>query len=205
MVMIKKDINYLFDYGINLSTRSVYLFGEITEESASNLIKGLRFLDSPQQKITLYINSMGGNIYDALAIYDVCRSLKSPLEVIVVGSCMSAATIILLAGNKGKRYVSENVSLMIHHGSYDVSGKFKDVTSETRHIRNLEKRWNEIFAKHTGKEKTYWDKLCEKTDFCFGAKKAIQLKLADKIWKGKRPQNKKGQNRTRKIPARKKK
>ncbi len=188
--MAKKDLDSLFDYGVNIAKRSVYLFGEITEERAARVIKGLRFLDTPRKKITLYINSMGGNIYDAFAIYDVCRSLKSPLEIIVVGTCMSAATIILLAGTKGRRFVSKNLSLMVHHGSYDISGRFKDVTSETRHIRNLEKRWHEIFAKHTSKTKAYWDKICEKSDYYFGAKQAIQLKLADKIWNGKSPRKK---------------
>lgn len=195
--MAKKDLDNLFDYGVNIQKRTVYLFGEITEESAAHAIKGLRFLDTPKKMITLYINSMGGNIYDAFAIFDVCRQLKSPLKIVAVGSCMSAATLILLAGTKGKRYVSENVSLMIHHGSYDVSGKFKDVTSETRHIRNLEKRWNEIFAKLTSKDKTFWDKICEKSDYYFGATKAIQLKLADKIWNGKK------RRRTRKKPIKK--
>lgn len=179
-------VDSLFNNSLNLRNREIFLLEDITEESVARVVKALLFLDARNKRlITLYINSTGGDVYAAMGLYDVCMNLRSPLRTITFGACMSAATLILLAGTEGKRYAAENTSFMVHESVAEISGKVKDVVSEVNYTKVLEARWQNIFEDRTDLSKKEWDKLCSK-DYYFSVDKAIEVGLADKIWKRRR-------------------
>lgn len=184
----KIDIFYdnLFENDFNINKREIYLFGDINEDSASKLVKTLLALDGLSSgTITIFINSEGGSVHDAMAIYDVCVNLRSPLRVVALGSCMSAATLVLLAGDIGKRFVCENTTLMVHECSLDLSGKFKDVVNETKALKKLEEKWHAIFDERTKTTAKKWTQLSQ-SDYYFNAPEALEMGLADLVWKNKK-------------------
>jgi len=92
------------------------LYGEISEDNISECIKWIVYenLDTSKQKIlTLYINSTGGNLYDAFALIDVMRSSTHQIRTIGIGAVMSAAFLIFAAGHQGERYAARNTSYIV--------------------------------------------------------------------------------------------
>lgn len=110
---------------ILLEESEVFLVGEITPESANDLIKKLMYLDKKDLgEITLYINSPGGEVMSGLAVYDYIKVMKSPVRTVCIGDAASMGAIIFLAGEK--REMLSNARILIHAPSYghlDVSGK----------------------------------------------------------------------------------
>ena len=95
-----------FEYGVDVDNRRVFLFGEINESTIANSIKAIYLLDSQHKSkaIELFVGSVGGDEYDMLALYDVLNSITAPIHTVALGKCMSAAPLLVAAGEKGCRY-----------------------------------------------------------------------------------------------------
>ena len=92
-------------YSRLLKDRIVFIGSPIDDDVANAVIAQLLFLESENQKedIKMYINSPGGQVTSALAIYDTMQYVKSPVQTICIGMAASAASVLLSAGTKGKR------------------------------------------------------------------------------------------------------
>ncbi len=121
----ERDISSLFDYGIDLKTKTLYLGddgeadgheGGLTARVAGKVIKGLHILDNLALPgpLTILLNLEGGDEVQGLAIYDAIKSCKNSTVIKVYGQCMSMGAWILQAGNL--RLLAPNSSLMIHAG-----------------------------------------------------------------------------------------
>src|SRR3954463_26144 len=112
-MMIKKIEKYFFE------TRSVYLWGVVHDKSASEVVSKLLLLDAdkPGEEIKLFINSPGGVVTSGLVIYDTMRMIKSPVSTICMGLAASMGSILLSAGEKGKRFIYPHGEVMIHQPS----------------------------------------------------------------------------------------
>ncbi len=140
--------------------RIIFLSGEIVSSAgggiysgaADNIIAQLLCLEAedPEKDIQLYINSPGGDLQAALAIYDAMQYVRCPVRTICVGIAASAAALILAGGAKGKRYALPNSRIMIHQPWGMVGGQAVDIKIEADEIIKLRKRVNEILAFHTG-------------------------------------------------------
>ena len=97
-----------------LMDRIIMLTDEINSATANSIIGQLLFLEKEDNKkpITLYINSPGGSVTDGFAIYDVIHQIKCPVNTICMGMAASMAAFLLAAGT-GKRYATENSTIMI--------------------------------------------------------------------------------------------
>lgn len=165
-----------------LERRVIYLDGEIDDECAREIIKKLLKLDIQSHKdITMYINSAGGSVASGLAIYDVMNMIKSDVSTIDIGKCASMASILLINGAKGKRYILPNAEVMVHEVSSGTFGKVTEMQEHLEHSKNLNTKLRKIIVDKTNLN---WKLVKEYTinkDKWFNAKKAKYYGFVDKI------------------------
>ena len=171
---------------ITLLKNSVFfLTGEIEEENISKAIKWITYenLEANKDKIlTLYVNSTGGDLYQAFALIDVMNTSDYPIRTIGIGTVMSAAFLIVAAGTKKERYVSQNTSCMCHQFSSGTDGKYHDLKAEMKETEFLNAKMVDVLVEATGKVPSYVKKrLLPPTDVYMTAHEMIEHGAADYI------------------------
>ncbi|TSC79313.1 MAG: ATP-dependent Clp protease, protease subunit [Parcubacteria group bacterium Gr01-1014_29] len=144
-------------YSRLLKERIVFLGGVINDPLANTVIAQLLFLESqdPKKDIQLYINSPGGSVSSALAIYDTMQYIKPLVSTICVGMAASGGALLLAAGAKGKRYSLPNAEIMIHQVmAGGIEGQATDIEISAKHIMRLRAKLDQILSRHTGKSLT---------------------------------------------------
>jgi ATP-dependent Clp protease protease subunit len=106
----------------------------------------------PKSDIYLYINSPGGSVYDALAIYDTMQYVTNDVQTIGIGVQASAAAFLLSSGTKGKRFLLPNSTVMIHQPSSGTRGKVTDQEIDLKESLRIKHLLEEIMAKNTGQK-----------------------------------------------------
>jgi ATP-dependent Clp protease protease subunit len=141
-------------YSRLLKDRIIFLGDAIEDHMANLIIAQLLFLEAedPDRDISLYINSPGGVVTSGLAVYDTMQYLRAPVSTICIGMAASMASVLLAAGEKGKRYALPNSRIMIHQGSGGFRGSTPDVLIQVRELEDLNNRLHGILAKHTGQD-----------------------------------------------------
>jgi ATP-dependent Clp protease protease subunit len=182
---IDKDwVDAYFDHGIDVANRRVFL-GDIDHESIGAAIKGMYLMETADstKPIELFISSYGGTVYDALALYDIMQTLRCPIHTFAYGKCMSAAPLLLAAGEPGHRWVATHVSFMHHDWSDDLEGKGTALREGVRHSEKLGQMWTKLLAEISTKTFKWWDDRGKRSaDFYFTADEAIEWGLADSVW-----------------------
>jgi len=135
-----------------LKERIIFLTGPFEDGMASLICAQLLFLESenPKKEIAMYINSPGGQVTSALAIYDTMQYIKSPVSTVCMGMAASAGSLILQAGEKGQRISLPNAKIMVHQPSGGARGMASDMEIQVEDMRKTKKLLNEIYVKHTG-------------------------------------------------------
>jgi ATP-dependent Clp protease, protease subunit len=171
-------------YSRLLKDRIIFLGGPIDDVVANSIIAQLLFLDSQNNKedIKLYINSPGGQVTSALAIYDTIQYVKADVATICIGMAASAAALLLTAGAKNKRSILPNGEVLIHQVMGGAEGQATDVAIHANHILKTKQRLNEIMAKHTGQPISKVEKDAER-DYFMSAEEAKKYGIVDKIIK----------------------
>lgn len=171
-------------YSRLLKDRIIFLGGPIDDVAANSIIAQLLFLDSQNSKedIKLYINSPGGQVTSALAIYDTMQYVKADVSTICIGMAASAAALLLTAGKKGKRIILPNGEVLIHQVMGGAQGQATDIAIHADHIIRMKKRLNEIMAKHTGQPVPKVERDTER-DYFMTADEAKKYGIIDKIIK----------------------
>lgn len=171
-------------YSRLLKDRIIFIGGTIEDGMANSVIAQLLFLDSQNSKedIKLYINSPGGQVTSALAIYDTMQYVKADVSTICVGMAASAAALLLAAGKRGKRIILPNGEVLIHQVMGGTQGQATDIDIHARHILNVRQRLNEILSKHTGQPLNRVEKDTDR-DYFMSAEEAKKYGIVDKIIK----------------------
>jgi ATP-dependent Clp protease protease subunit len=171
-------------YSRLLKDRIIFLSGPIDDDLANTVIAQLLFLDSQNQKddIKIYINSPGGHVTSALAIYDTMQYVKADVSTICIGMAASAAALILAAGEKGKRVILPNSEVLIHQVMGGAQGQATDIQIHATHIAKMKKRLNEIMSKHTKQPIARVEKDTDR-DYFMNAEEAKKYGIVDKIIK----------------------
>src|SRR6195952_3463200 len=141
-----------FDIYSRLISRAMLCLGEpVTEELANLIIAQLLHLeaDDPDKDVSLYINSPGGSAYAGLAIYDTMQFIKPDVQTICYGIAMSAGSLILTGGAKGKRMALPNSRILIHQPSGGFEGQSTDIEIHAKEILALRERLHQIYVKQT--------------------------------------------------------
>jgi ATP-dependent Clp protease, protease subunit len=194
MVMVKKIIagkeGYMDLDDLLLDERIISLYGEISDGEGScqisQVINKILYLDSlNKEPITIRINSFGGSIHDMLALYDVCKSIKSKIITYTFGKALSAAAILTaILADEGCRYAYPNTEFMFHGISRPETRRV--TYREIRAIKNSMERCDETIMKLLGKhtlihEEMYMNMMDNNTVF-FPASEALEyFKMIDKI------------------------
>ena len=139
-------------YSRLLKDRIIFLGSDVNEASANTVVAQLLFLQAQDAKkdIFLYINSPGGSVYDALAIYDTMQYVTNDVQTVGIGVQASAAAFLLSSGAKGKRFILPNSTVMIHQPSSGTRGKVTDQEIDLRESLRIKKLLEGIMAKNTG-------------------------------------------------------
>lgn len=169
-------------YSRLLKDRIIFIGSPIDDAVANTVIAQLLFLESQNQKedIKMYINSPGGVVTSALAIYDTMQYVRPAVQTICLGMAASAAALLLSAGKKGKRMILPNGEVMIHQVLGGAQGQATDIDIHARHILKMRDRLNKILAKHTGQKLPKIEKDTER-DYFMSAEEALQYGIVDKV------------------------
>jgi len=174
-------------YSRLLRERIIFLGGPIIDPIANSVIAQLLFLASqdPKKDIQLYINSPGGVLTSALAIYDTMQYVKCSVSTVCIGSAASGAAVLLAAGTKGKRYSLPNGQILLHQVAVSgVSGEAIEVEIAAKQIIKLKEKVNKILAKHTGQPLERIEKDTDR-DFYLSSEEAKEYGLIDEVIKPK--------------------
>ena len=161
--------------------REIYCVGEITRELAYALNMQLRWLqtDAPGERITLYIDSPGGEVSSGLAVYDVMQAIQCPIRTVCLNAA-SMASILFVAGKQ--RDILPHAHVMIHDPLIPggVGGSALHLESISKNLMETRAVVAEILAKHTGH--TISEVLARTaSDTYFNATEAVAWGLADQI------------------------
>ncbi|MEO8784888.1 MAG: ATP-dependent Clp protease proteolytic subunit [Candidatus Saccharimonadales bacterium] len=169
-------------YSRLLKDRIIFLGEDVNPHTANLVTAQLLFLDneSPGKDIFLYINSPGGSVYDALAIYDTMQFVKSDIQTVGIGIQASAAAFLLSSGKKGKRFILPNSSVMIHQPSSGTRGKVTDQEIDLRESLRLKKLLEEIMVTNTGQKPARIHEDMER-DKWLSAQEAKQYGIVDAV------------------------
>ena len=175
-------------YSRLLRERIIFLGGPIDDHVANITIAQLLFLESedPKKDISLYINSPGGSVTAAMAIYDTMHHIKPDVATICVGIAASAAAVLLSAGAKEKRFILPNAEVMIHQPWGGTEGQAADIAITAKHILKTRENLNKILAKNTNKPLSQVEKDTDR-DFYMSADEAKKYGIVDDIYKPKNP------------------
>ena len=166
-----------------LKERIIFLTGPFEDGMASLICAQLLFLESenPKKEISMYINSPGGQVTSALAIYDTMQYIKSPVSTVCMGMAASAGSLILQAGEAGQRISLPNSKIMVHQPSGGARGMASDIEIQAEDMRKTKKLLNEIYVKHTGQSYDTIEKTLDR-DRYMTADEAKEFGLIDHVY-----------------------
>ncbi len=169
-------------YSRLLKERIIFLGEPIDDAVANTVIAQLLFLDAESSKedIKIYVNSPGGSVTSALALYDTIQHVKADVVTICIGQAASAAAVLLAAGSKGKRYALPNARVLIHQVMGGAEGQQKDVEIQAREMLRIKNQINQILARHTGQTIKKIE-IDSDRDYFMTAEEAKKYGIVDKI------------------------
>lgn len=141
-------------YSRLLRDNIIFLGTDVNQHTANLIVAQLLFLanENPKKDIKLYINSPGGSVYDALAIYDTMQYVSNDIQTVGIGVQASAAAFLLSSGTKGKRSLLEHATVMIHQPSSGTRGKVTDQEIDLQEALRVKRLLEDIMAKNTGQK-----------------------------------------------------
>lgn len=169
-------------YSRLLKERIIFLTADVHDHVASLICAQLLFLESenPTKDIAFYINSPGGVVTSALAMYDTMQYIKPDVATVCIGQAASAGSLLLTAGAAGKRYSLPNSRIMVHQPSGGARGQATDIEIQAQEILRLRHRLNEIYVHHTGQKLATVEKAMERDNF-MSATEAKAFGLIDHV------------------------
>lgn len=170
-------------YSRMLKERIIFLTGPFEDNMASSICAQLLFLESenPKKEIAMYINSPGGQVTSALAIYDVMQYIRCPVSTVCIGMAASAGSLILQAGEAGMRFSLPNSKIMVHQPSGGARGMASDIEIQAEDIIKTKRLLNQIYVKHTGQSLETIEKTLDR-DRYMSAMEAKEFGLIDQVY-----------------------
>lgn len=166
-----------------LEDRKVFLWGQVDDKSAKHVIDRLLYLDAiSNEEIKLIINSPGGYVTSGFAIHDTMKSIKSPVSTICTGLAASMGSILLSAGEKGRRFVYPYARVMIHQPSGGARGQASNIEIQAKEIIKTREIGAQILADNCGQtvEKIMKD---FNRDYWMDADESVSYGIVDGIMK----------------------
>jgi ATP-dependent Clp protease protease subunit len=172
--------------------RSIYLTGEITQDTAGDIINHLidiitkdnskenELKNYKREDINLYINSCGGYVTETFAIIDIIENSKTPINTYGLGRLYSSATLLFISGKN--RYLGKHAHLLLHSASGVVNGKLYDMVNDMEHILKQQDTINQYYIEKTKIQLEFIEKINkEKRDYYVSPNEALELGIATEI------------------------
>ena len=169
-------------YSLLLRERIIVLGPPIDDMVANVTVAQLLYLDreDPDRDIQMYIHSPGGVITAGLAIYDTMQLINAQISTICVGMSASMGTVLLAAGEPGKRYALPNSTVHMHQALGGARGQASDIEIAAREILRNNETIRNILAKHTGQPVDVIKRDTDR-DFYLDAEQAQEYGLVDEV------------------------
>jgi ATP-dependent Clp protease protease subunit len=165
-----------------LKERIVFVGTPINDQIANLTVAQLLYLESESSEnpIQMYINSPGGVIYSGLGVYDTMQYVGAPVNTICVGLAASMGSVLVAAGEEGRRAALPNARIMIHQPMGGAEGQASDIQIQAQEVAWLKKRLYQILAHHTDKS---FEQIEEDADrnYWLSAKEAQEYGLVDNV------------------------
>lgn len=162
--------------------RIIFLGTQIDDYTANVIQAQLLYLDSsdPGKDVSIYINSPGGSVYAGLGIYDTMQYIQSDVSTICTGMAASMAAVLLVAGQKDKRFGLKHSRVMIHQPMGGIQGQASDIEITSREILKLKKELYTIISDHSGQsyDKVYAD---SDRDYWMTSEEALAYGMIDEV------------------------
>lgn len=184
----------------DIKPRAICFCGDLTEETATQIISTLIYLDRNNEKVLLdeetnthyvsvepiefYISTFGGIAVEMFGIHDLmlCIRKDTPIQTIGLSKVMSAGVLLLASGTEGQRYIGKNTRLMIHSLRAGYHGPMHELETEYEETRWLQSQYVDALADTTNMSKAYIKKLMgRKSNVYINAQEAIEYGIADEI------------------------
>ena len=164
-----------------LKTRSILISGEIDKKMAEKVVSQLLMLEAENDDpIKVFIDSPGGDVDSAYAIFDMIRFVKPKVTMIAMGLAASAGALILLAGDKENRFGFPNSHYLIHQPLSGIRGVATEIEIHAKEIEKTRQKINALIAKETGKSLAQVEKDTDR-DYWMSAEEALDYGLISKI------------------------
>ena len=165
-----------------LKERIVFVGTPINDQIANLTVAQLLYLESEssEKPIQMYVNSPGGVIYSGLGVYDTMQYVGAPVNTICVGLAASMGSVLVAAGEEGRRAALPNARIMIHQPMGGAEGQASDIQIQAQEVAWLKKRLYQILAHHTDKS---FEQIEEDADrnYWLSAKEAQEYGLVDNV------------------------
>ena len=166
-----------------LASRTIILSGGVDAELAQKVIQSLVLLDTTdsEARITMFINSPGGEVFSGFAIYDAIRYVSAPVVTVVIGLAASMGSIIALAPDPGQRYALPNSKFLIHQPLMTgYQGRASDLEIQATEILRDRERIIQLYAEKTNHEAEKIGQDIDR-DKWMSAEEALEYGLVDRI------------------------
>ena len=169
-------------YSRLLKERIIFLVGQVEDYMANLVVAQLLFLESenPDKDIHLYINSPGGSVTAGMAIYDTMQFIKADVSTMCIGQAASMGSLLLTAGEKGKRFCLPHSRVMIHQPLGGFQGQASDIDIHAKEILLTREKLNNILSYHTGQNVEKIQQDTDRDNF-LSAEDAVEYGLIDKV------------------------
>lgn len=169
-------------YSRLLKDRIIFVGAAIDDTLANSIVAQLLFLqaEDPEKDIHMYINSPGGSTSAGFAIFDTMQHIKPQVVTICTGFAASFASLLLLAGAKGKRFALPNSEIMIHQPHGGAQGQASDIAISARRILQIREKIVQILAERTGQPADKIEKDMDR-DYFMSAEEALAYGIIDKV------------------------
>ena len=162
--------------------RIIFLGTEVNDYTANVIQAQLLYLDSsdPGKDVSIYINSPGGSVYAGLGIYDTMQYISSDVATICTGMAASMAAVLLVSGQKGKRFALPHSRVMIHQPMGGAQGQASDIEITAREIKKLKHELYTIIADHSGQPFDRVERDSDR-DYWMTAQEALEYGMIDHV------------------------
>ncbi|MEL7432883.1 MAG: ATP-dependent Clp protease proteolytic subunit [Chloroflexota bacterium] len=169
-------------FSLLLKNRVVMLGTQVNSQSANLIVAQLLFLDreDSDQRIQMYINSPGGEVYAGMAIYDAMQEIQAPVSTVAMGQTASFGTVVLTAGETGMRHALPHSTIHMHQPLGGAQGQVSDMKIVVEHYQELKEDLLDIFVAHTGQDRKRLEQDMDR-DYFMRPQAALEYGLIDSI------------------------
>jgi ATP-dependent Clp protease protease subunit len=167
-----------------IADRRIFLWGQVDDKSAKHVVDRLLYLDSiNNDEIQFFINSPGGYVTSGFSMYDTIKMIKSPVSTICTGLAASMGSLLLSAGEKGRRFIQPHARVMIHQPSGGARGQASDIEITAQEIVKTKELSAQILADNCGQT---FEKIMKdfQRDHWMGADESVAYGIVDGVFKG---------------------